>query len=270
MWSTSFRLTWPKSLLYFKNASFVEKVSPCLETASSEPAWVSMAKLKQKGFQDHPLAKEHKDEEKALTKVDQGEVEYQVMLHSGVNPAPGHLGIFANCSVLSSREVCGEHYSKRALQVWPPKHWDNWCKWANTCDYTVKGISFRAGSSSMFLCTDQTFSELSYCPEHIYVAAWSCISFLTAFSLPPIWYSQPSLSGFCCIPTARFERLPGWALWVPIAGSQLPFFLLSSHCSKRPVLVRTHWRRICLPSLRTRKHKQSLVCLQQQVFCFFT
>ncbi|KFQ12169.1 Uncharacterized protein KIAA1210, partial [Leptosomus discolor] len=44
-------------------------------------AWVSMAKLKQKGFQDHPLAKEHKAEEKALTKVDQGEVKYQVMLH---------------------------------------------------------------------------------------------------------------------------------------------------------------------------------------------
>ncbi|NWU25754.1 K1210 protein, partial [Dyaphorophyia castanea] len=45
------------------------------------PAWVSMAKLKQKVFQDHPLAKEHKDEDKALTKVDQEEVEYQVMLH---------------------------------------------------------------------------------------------------------------------------------------------------------------------------------------------
>ncbi|NXO14458.1 K1210 protein, partial [Oriolus oriolus] len=44
-------------------------------------AWVSMAKLKQKGFQDHPLAKEHNDDDKALTKVDQEEVEYQVMLH---------------------------------------------------------------------------------------------------------------------------------------------------------------------------------------------
>ncbi|NXW44778.1 K1210 protein, partial [Nyctiprogne leucopyga] len=44
-------------------------------------AWVSMAKLKQKGFQDHPLAKEHKAEDKALTRVDQEEVEYQVMLH---------------------------------------------------------------------------------------------------------------------------------------------------------------------------------------------
>ncbi|NXH15059.1 K1210 protein, partial [Bucco capensis] len=43
-------------------------------------AWVSMAKLKQKGFQDHPLAKEHKGEDKALTKVDQEEVEYQVTL----------------------------------------------------------------------------------------------------------------------------------------------------------------------------------------------
>ncbi|XP_074963194.1 acrosomal protein KIAA1210 homolog isoform X2 [Phalacrocorax aristotelis] len=51
-----------------------EKVSSQhLETASSEPAWVSMAKLKQKGFQDHPLAKEHKTEDKALTKVDQEE-----------------------------------------------------------------------------------------------------------------------------------------------------------------------------------------------------
>ncbi|XP_009887632.1 PREDICTED: uncharacterized protein KIAA1210 homolog [Charadrius vociferus] len=40
---------------------------------NSEPAWVSMAKLKQKGFQDHPLAKEHKAEDKALTKVDQEE-----------------------------------------------------------------------------------------------------------------------------------------------------------------------------------------------------
>ncbi|KFQ60819.1 Uncharacterized protein KIAA1210, partial [Pelecanus crispus] len=44
-------------------------------------AWVSMAKRKQKGFQDHPLAKEHKAEDKALTNVDQEEVEYQVMLH---------------------------------------------------------------------------------------------------------------------------------------------------------------------------------------------
>ncbi|XP_075291864.1 acrosomal protein KIAA1210 homolog isoform X2 [Opisthocomus hoazin] len=50
-----------------------EKVSSHLETASSEPAWISMAKLKQKGFQDHPLAKEHKAEDKALTKVHQEE-----------------------------------------------------------------------------------------------------------------------------------------------------------------------------------------------------
>ncbi|NWT01103.1 K1210 protein, partial [Mionectes macconnelli] len=58
-----------------------QNVTPYLETVSSEPAWVSMAKLKQKGFQDHPLAKEHKAEDKVLTKVDQEEVEYQVMLH---------------------------------------------------------------------------------------------------------------------------------------------------------------------------------------------
>ncbi|XP_054695398.1 acrosomal protein KIAA1210 homolog isoform X2 [Grus americana] len=51
-----------------------EKVpSPHLETASSEPTWISMAKLKQKGFQDHPLAKGHKAEDKALTKVDHEE-----------------------------------------------------------------------------------------------------------------------------------------------------------------------------------------------------
>ncbi|NWR19426.1 K1210 protein, partial [Emberiza fucata] len=62
-----------------EEAAKKQNVSPYLETASSEPAWVSMAKLKQKGFQDHPLAKEHKD--RALTKVDQGEVEYQVTLH---------------------------------------------------------------------------------------------------------------------------------------------------------------------------------------------
>ncbi|XP_030431429.1 acrosomal protein KIAA1210 homolog isoform X5 [Gopherus evgoodei] len=51
-----------------------EKVpSPHLETVTSEPAWVSMAKLKQKGFQGHPLAKGHKREDKSLTKTDQEE-----------------------------------------------------------------------------------------------------------------------------------------------------------------------------------------------------
>lgn len=64
-----------------------------METASSEPAWVSMAKLKQKGFQDHPLAKEHKDEDKALTKVDQGEVEYQAVL-PGCESCPRSPGCF--------------------------------------------------------------------------------------------------------------------------------------------------------------------------------
>ncbi|KAJ7401288.1 hypothetical protein BTVI_97408 [Pitangus sulphuratus] len=70
-----------------------EKVTPYSETASSEPAWVSMAKLKQKGFQDHPLAKEHKAEDKALTKVDQEEVEYQAMLH-GCESCPRLPGYF--------------------------------------------------------------------------------------------------------------------------------------------------------------------------------
>ncbi|NXO99205.1 K1210 protein, partial [Certhia brachydactyla] len=46
-------------------------------------AWVSMAKLKQKGFQDHPLAKEHKDEDKALTKVEQGEVAMYIFSWAG-------------------------------------------------------------------------------------------------------------------------------------------------------------------------------------------
>ncbi|OXB59070.1 hypothetical protein ASZ78_011476 [Callipepla squamata] len=58
-----------------------EKVSsPLLETASSEPVWISMAKLKQKGFQGHPLAKEQKSEEQTSSKVDQEEVEYRVKL----------------------------------------------------------------------------------------------------------------------------------------------------------------------------------------------
>ncbi|NWU07227.1 K1210 protein, partial [Cephalopterus ornatus] len=51
------------------------------QNAHKPSAWVSMAKLKQKGFQDHPLAKEHRAEDKALAKVDQEEVEYQVMFH---------------------------------------------------------------------------------------------------------------------------------------------------------------------------------------------
>uniref|UniRef100_A0A8C7EA65 Uncharacterized protein n=1 Tax=Nothoprocta perdicaria TaxID=30464 RepID=A0A8C7EA65_NOTPE len=60
---------------------FIEKVStPHLETASSEPAWVSMAKLKQKGFQGHPLAKEHKAEDKAWPNTDQEEVEYRLIM----------------------------------------------------------------------------------------------------------------------------------------------------------------------------------------------
>nr|XP_005299022.1 acrosomal protein KIAA1210 homolog isoform X1 [Chrysemys picta bellii] len=51
-----------------------EKVpSPHLETVTSEPAWISMAKLKQKGFQGHPLAKGHQREDKTLTKMDQEE-----------------------------------------------------------------------------------------------------------------------------------------------------------------------------------------------------
>uniref|UniRef100_A0A8D0H1G2 DUF4592 domain-containing protein n=1 Tax=Sphenodon punctatus TaxID=8508 RepID=A0A8D0H1G2_SPHPU len=48
-----------------------EKVpSAQLETTSSEPAWISVAKLKQKGFQGHLLAKEDKSEEKMVPKMD--------------------------------------------------------------------------------------------------------------------------------------------------------------------------------------------------------
>ncbi|NXQ15568.1 K1210 protein, partial [Peucedramus taeniatus] len=68
-------------LLEDKNPAKARSEEVAKKQNSYKPsAWVSMAKLKQKGFQDHPLAKEHKDEDKALTKVDQGEVKYQVML----------------------------------------------------------------------------------------------------------------------------------------------------------------------------------------------
>ncbi|NXK40623.1 K1210 protein, partial [Piprites chloris] len=70
-------------LLEDKNPSKARSEEVAKKQNGHKPsAWVSMAKLKQKGFQDHPLAKEHKAEDKALTKVDQEEVEYQVMLHS--------------------------------------------------------------------------------------------------------------------------------------------------------------------------------------------
>lgn len=42
-----------------------------------------MAKLKQKGFQGHPLAKEQKAEEQTSSKVDEEEVQYQVKLSGG-------------------------------------------------------------------------------------------------------------------------------------------------------------------------------------------
>ncbi|NWS51931.1 K1210 protein, partial [Chunga burmeisteri] len=69
-------------------------------------AWVSMAKLKQKGFQDHPLAKEHEAEDKALTKVNQEEVEYQVMLH-GCKVGP----IAQEASVIPAVEKEARHSS---------------------------------------------------------------------------------------------------------------------------------------------------------------
>ncbi|NXI52426.1 K1210 protein, partial [Chloroceryle aenea] len=70
------------------------------------PAWVSMAKLKQKGFQDHRLAKEHKAEDKALTRVDREEVEYHVMLH-GCKVGP----IAQEASVIPAVEKEARHSS---------------------------------------------------------------------------------------------------------------------------------------------------------------
>ncbi|XP_034969841.1 acrosomal protein KIAA1210 homolog isoform X2 [Zootoca vivipara] len=43
-----------------------------LESTSSEPPWILMAKLKQKGFQGHPLAKEQKLDDKTSAKTEQG------------------------------------------------------------------------------------------------------------------------------------------------------------------------------------------------------
>ncbi|NXH50578.1 K1210 protein, partial [Dicaeum eximium] len=92
-----------------------QNVSPYLETASSEPAWISMAKLKQKGFQDHPLAKEHKDEDKALTKVDQGQVEYPFMLH-GCKVGP----ISQEASVVPAVEKEARHSSNLPMTPCSP------------------------------------------------------------------------------------------------------------------------------------------------------
>ncbi|NXD89844.1 K1210 protein, partial [Chaetorhynchus papuensis] len=100
-----------------------QNVSPCLETSSSEPAWVFMAKLKQKGFQDHPLAKEHKDENKALTKVDQEEVEYQVMLHELVYifSLPGKAGpVSLEASVVPAVEKEARHSSNLPMTPCSP------------------------------------------------------------------------------------------------------------------------------------------------------
>ncbi|NWH48862.1 K1210 protein, partial [Fregata magnificens] len=78
-------------------------------------AWVSMAKLKQKGFQDHPLAKKHKAEDKALTKVDQEEVEYQVILH-GCKVGP----IAQEASVIPAVEKEARHSSNLPMTPCSP------------------------------------------------------------------------------------------------------------------------------------------------------
>ncbi|XP_060105358.1 acrosomal protein KIAA1210 homolog isoform X2 [Heteronotia binoei] len=51
-----------------------EKIPPAhLETLSSEPAWISMAKLKQRGFHGLPFGKGLKKEEKAVARTEPGE-----------------------------------------------------------------------------------------------------------------------------------------------------------------------------------------------------
>ncbi|NXB65307.1 K1210 protein, partial [Struthidea cinerea] len=85
------------------------------QNAHKPSAWVSMAKLKQKGFQDHPLAKEHKDEDEALTKVDQEEVEYQVMLH-GCKAGP----ISQEASVVPAVEKEARHSSNLPMTPCSP------------------------------------------------------------------------------------------------------------------------------------------------------
>ncbi|NWR68938.1 K1210 protein, partial [Centropus unirufus] len=97
--------------------------SPHLETASSEPAWISMAKLKQKGFQDHPLAKEQNAEDKASTKVDHEEVEYQVMLHwlMDILLLAGKVGPVAQeASVIPAVEKEARHSSSLAMTPCSP------------------------------------------------------------------------------------------------------------------------------------------------------
>ncbi|NXW60649.1 K1210 protein, partial [Eurystomus gularis] len=78
-------------------------------------AWVSMAKLKQKGFQDHPLAKEHKAEDKALTTADQEEVEYHVTLH-GCKVGP----IAQEASVIPAVEKEARHSSNLPMTPCSP------------------------------------------------------------------------------------------------------------------------------------------------------
>ncbi|NXQ94665.1 K1210 protein, partial [Sagittarius serpentarius] len=80
-------------------------------------AWVSMAKLKQKGFQDHPLAKEHRAEDKALTEVDQEEVEYRVILYG----KKGKVGPIAQeASVIPAVEKEARHSSNMPMTPCSP------------------------------------------------------------------------------------------------------------------------------------------------------
>ncbi|KAM4662553.1 acrosomal protein KIAA1210 homolog isoform 2-T2 [Discoglossus pictus] len=53
-----------------KNQTKEIKTEDLSQKESTEPAWITMAKLKRKGFQDHPLAREQNLSEKGVTAID--------------------------------------------------------------------------------------------------------------------------------------------------------------------------------------------------------
>ncbi|KAH0630855.1 hypothetical protein JD844_004162 [Phrynosoma platyrhinos] len=74
-----------------------------LETLLSEPAWISMAKLKRRGFQGHPLAKGQKTDEILLTKAEQEEKK-----HAGISQPEKQLNLAGQSLQKSSspRHLC--------------------------------------------------------------------------------------------------------------------------------------------------------------------
>ncbi|NXJ00805.1 K1210 protein, partial [Psophia crepitans] len=103
-------------LLEYKNPPKTRSEEVAKKQNGHKPsAWISMAKLKQKGFQDHPLAKGHKVEDKALIKVDQDEVGYQVML-PGCKVGP----IAQEASVIPAVEKEARHSSNLPMTPCSP------------------------------------------------------------------------------------------------------------------------------------------------------